>query len=725
MKDEFASDLNFANIIHAVLIRTDRIGIIQNISIPELPDGYQFFSAKDIPGKKEITILNYNIPVFAIDTIEFVGQVIGILVGADKSVLLELQKQFDVQVASTDDNLSEKNFYEYPILSERSFEFGTPEEIFADSHNSISSSLTFESRYHNRSETACVQVIHSKAETLSVYLATQWPYCVAETVSSVLGVPKDKIDINGQNFGEHLNSLVWFPALLACQCAVAAVLSDKNIALHLSRVEDYDFTTCSPKVIVKHTSVVSNFEKILATNISVQIDAGAFNPVIDEMILQMLTVAVSIYEIPNLHISVTAYRTHSKPTDFFGGLGENFVINALEKHMNEIANKRNISPVEFRLENINKENKKVGGKILLDDIFDFEGVLKDTCKASDYHRKYHAYKLLNSQTYNEAKTSLRGIGLATGLQYSGINSFIKRGVNYSVELTVGTDGKATVKIVDSNSELNKLFAKQISTQLGIDESNIKFVDYDEKDFNIIKTMENNVLYLTSLVQKCCDTMQKLRFRNPLPITVKKKFRVAKNKDWNPVTLEGVPFMSETAGACVVELELDPIFYTVNIKHIWLAAAPGAIFKKQAVIEKIRKEAQNCISQLTIENSSESAFSQYRILNIADAPSISVSLLQSDEKNAIYKGVENIANNLVPAAFASALEQIFLQNEELLVSVPITKEKIYNAILQMHETAAAHENTEQTNAEDQQATDIKTNAEEQAPASNNSEDKNDH
>lgn len=102
------------------------------------------------------------------------------------------------------------------------------------------------------------------------------------------------------------------------------------------------------------------------------------------------------------------------------------------------------------------------------------------------------------------------------------------------------------------------------------------------------------------------------------------------------------------------------------------------------MQKIKKEIQNCISQLTIENSSTAKFFQYRLLSCADVPNINVTILQSDEKNAIYKGVENIANNLVPAAFASALEQIFIQSEEILFSLPVTQEKIYDTILRIQE-----------------------------------------
>ena len=98
MTNEFSSDLHFADMCEAVLIRAKHVGKLKNIIIPELPSGYAFFSAKDIPGEKEIKIFNYTIPVFAFDTVAFVGQPVGILIGAEKSVLVDLRKNFKVLV---------------------------------------------------------------------------------------------------------------------------------------------------------------------------------------------------------------------------------------------------------------------------------------------------------------------------------------------------------------------------------------------------------------------------------------------------------------------------------------------------------------------------------------------------------------------------------------------------------------------------------------------------
>lgn len=696
MKKEFASDLNLSDIYEAVLIRGHSVGTIEEIIVPELKEGFAFFSAADIPGKKEIQIFNYSVPVFAYHKIEYPGQAVGILIGEEKSDLLELAKLFEVKVISeaSSENSSEANKMEsekkeaeqYRLLSERTFEFGSCEKVFNEAseqdNSACTSTLEFERRYHNRSESACVKVTHLKKNSFAIYLATQWPYSVAESIASVLDISKNDISINSTNFAEHMNSLVWFPSLLACQCAVAASLSGKNISLSFSRAEDYSYTSSSPHVIVKHKTVLNSLGKFQAMQVTVLLYVGAFNPLIDEMILQILTVAVSIYDIPNLRVHICAYTSNTKPTDFFAGLGEDYILNALEKHINEIAFKKDISPIELRLLNINHENKKVGGKISLSATFDFGNLLNTVCEASDYNRKYYANKFLNEQSVHEAKTRVRGIGLATGLQCSGINSFIKRGVNYSVEMTITTDGKALVTVVDCNDDLKKIFAKKISHKLGIDESNIKFIDADEKDFNIIKTMENNIVYMSSLVDRCCSSIERQRFRKPLPITVKRRFQLTKSKNWDPKTLEGIPFVSQTPGACVIELELNPSLYKVKVKNIWLAVAPGAVLKKEVIIEKIKKEIQNSISQLISENACAKNFLQFRLLNITDAAPMHVYVLEANDKDSIYKGVENIASNLVPAAFASALEQIFIHNTDISFSMPLTQEKIYNKIIEI-------------------------------------------
>ena len=98
MDKTFVSDLEFENQEWACLIRSsDADAKIIDIEIPDLPEGFSFFSAKDIVGKNSISFLKTEVPVFADEKIEYAGQAVGILTGPDKKKLLELSNLFQIR----------------------------------------------------------------------------------------------------------------------------------------------------------------------------------------------------------------------------------------------------------------------------------------------------------------------------------------------------------------------------------------------------------------------------------------------------------------------------------------------------------------------------------------------------------------------------------------------------------------------------------------------------
>ena len=62
--------------------------------MPELPEGYYFISAKDIPaqGKNELWMIAKDWRCFAEDYVLYVGETIGLVVGPDRSVLKRIYR---------------------------------------------------------------------------------------------------------------------------------------------------------------------------------------------------------------------------------------------------------------------------------------------------------------------------------------------------------------------------------------------------------------------------------------------------------------------------------------------------------------------------------------------------------------------------------------------------------------------------------------------------------
>ena len=90
---KFTDDISFPDMLFAVTLRsTVSRGKIKSIKLPELPEDYYFFSAKDLKGENVVNIIFSDWPVFAERRINYYGETIGLLIGPDKAVLEELAK---------------------------------------------------------------------------------------------------------------------------------------------------------------------------------------------------------------------------------------------------------------------------------------------------------------------------------------------------------------------------------------------------------------------------------------------------------------------------------------------------------------------------------------------------------------------------------------------------------------------------------------------------------
>ncbi len=98
----FYSDYFRDGLLYAKLIRSPAsTGSVKSITVPELPEGYAFFTADDIPGKKEFTINKTQIKLFGYGYVTYTGEPLGILVGPDKytvdRLIDEVSVFFDIE----------------------------------------------------------------------------------------------------------------------------------------------------------------------------------------------------------------------------------------------------------------------------------------------------------------------------------------------------------------------------------------------------------------------------------------------------------------------------------------------------------------------------------------------------------------------------------------------------------------------------------------------------
>lgn len=101
LSKNFFIDCEKNDMLYAALVRSPEAGgKITNINFSDLPEGYFFFSARDIPGINYITTMGVKTRIFCNEKVHYKGQPVGIVAGPDlfevRRIAKEIQITFDI-----------------------------------------------------------------------------------------------------------------------------------------------------------------------------------------------------------------------------------------------------------------------------------------------------------------------------------------------------------------------------------------------------------------------------------------------------------------------------------------------------------------------------------------------------------------------------------------------------------------------------------------------------
>ena len=412
----YYSDCRKANMLHAAIVRSPTVtGRVTGISIPNLPEGYFLYTAKDIPGKKQIKENNVSLNIFTSSSISYSGEPLGIIVGPNEYKVKELRDSanlnFDIsdlesaleQVihkskpthTSSDitdlvlaynklpslDSVIDSKRYETKIekkIADRIIKIGlfkekSFQEIFdelKEKDETITKvSGTYKQKFSNPQwqETDGAFAYYENGE-LHVYTPTKWIISVQKSLSECLEIPTEKIFVHKTiSSGLNANGL-WRTTQLAIQTAVAAVQSKHPVKLMLSQTEQQKFMSPNIETEFTFNTLVTKSGLIKAIKIDINVDVGLNNPFAKEIADRLSIAVCNYYKIKNLNINTTVSTSRNPPTSIFIKRIDSEAFFAIENHLQQIANEINILPVELRLLNKNQE--------VADFPFDIE--LKDT-----------------------------------------------------------------------------------------------------------------------------------------------------------------------------------------------------------------------------------------------------------------------------------------------------------------------------------------------------------
>ena len=702
MIEQFVSDLTFEGQQYAVIVRAPvSSGIISAVHLPPLPEGYAFYGAAQIPGQKTIDIFEHSLPLFAADEIEYKEQAVGILTGDNEATLETLRKDITIELEPIPEDTFEAGrthtLFDYPIVAREARTAGDIDSIFETASSTIFSSLKIASQYAVRSEPFSAVTVF-REDGIDVYVPTQWPFHVRTAVAKATGLAEEAVVVHPTQTGETFNELLWYPSILACQCAVAAVLQRNTVSLNLSPEESRAAAPKTPEMIIEHQSALSDTHSIAAMQISIIVNAGAYCPLIGTILKQMTAAALGPYTVPNYRIEVRASKTADGLIDIFEGWGDYYVSNALENHINKIIQDYNLSPAEWRAKNMPDNYGAV-----------FSNLFEVLTGKSDFICKHAAYNVFNRGKTDKRDGRWRGIGLAAGFQYGGCAADF----TYTAELTLDIHNQLSIKAEPAEDDLKKVIRKLAAKKLDIAESDITFAGLTTADMNESgpATAGNTIGIVLPLIEQCLSDLQEQRFRNPLPISILKSTQAPQQDVSQPNTpradipqpsvppldapqpdvpsaenktgKNSIPFISQTPAACIIELELDTVCYEIQIRKVWFACRPGKIYEKKQILNYLRKNIAAALSRTAKEalpqsgtDASPLPYSEYRLMLPTEMPPLSVDI---PERGNSMSAFDSCVLNILPAAYLAALNQILLRVPARIDTLPIRTERLFKAL----------------------------------------------
>jgi CO/xanthine dehydrogenase Mo-binding subunit len=473
---QYIDDITLPNMWHGATVRsTIARGRIKSITYsPEIAwSEYTIVTAADIPGENTIIHLTKDHPCLAAEYINHPAEPILLLAHPEKSALLAalaaihidyeeypgvftiedselgaagdeakiiwhgddpkhhapntfktyLMQKGDEPLADAD---LEAVFAYADFIVEGEYRTGAQEQLYIENNGIIAEA--------HRAPSGAL-------ESVTVSGCMQCPYYVVHALELVFNLPAEKCRVIQTETGGAFGGKEDFPSVIGSHAALLAMKSGHPVKITYDRAEDLIATTKRHPSRTRHRTAVSREGKLLAGQIEVVIDGGAYVTLSPVVLSRACIHAPGPYHWPHLTVRAKAMATNVAPHGAFRGFGAPQSLFALERHMDKIAKVVGLSPEELRRRNFLETGMKTATGQHLTDKVDMQHLLTRALAESNYHAKRAEF-----DRTNPTSTIKRGMGFAAFMHGSGFTGSGERRLNSLVKIEITAEGRPNILV---------------------------------------------------------------------------------------------------------------------------------------------------------------------------------------------------------------------------------------------------------------------------------------
>ena len=344
----YIDDITLPNMLYGATVRSQiPRGKIKKITFgPGIPwDEFVVVSAKDIPGKNYIALIEDDQPCLADGVVNHPEEPILLLAHPDKHLLPKavaavsieyepLPAVFTIEESERQTEIiwgADNTFKTYLIQK------GDVDAIWEKADFIVEGEYFTGAQEQLYIETNGMIAQFDPEQGVTVWGSLQCPYYVHKALMALCDLPEEKVRVVQTETGGAFGGKEEYPSMIAAHAALLAMKSGRPVKIIYDRAEDMVATTKRHPSRTRHRTAVSKDGKILGGEIEFTIDGGAY-ATLSSVVLSRGTIhAGGPYYWPSVRVRAKAVATNAPPHGAFRGFGAPQCLFAMERHMDRIA----------------------------------------------------------------------------------------------------------------------------------------------------------------------------------------------------------------------------------------------------------------------------------------------------------------------------------------------------------------------------------------------------
>ena len=690
----YVCDMTLPDMLYAYMVRsTVSRGKIKAIHLPEMPEGYYFISAKDIPakGKNELWMIMKDWRCFADEYVLYYGETIGLVVGPDRTVLKDLTAQIKIDyeemmpAVTIDDAINcvggpffpEKNSN---VMCELFCEKGRPmDEVFAEADEIFEETIEtpYQEHVHLETNGAIVDMEDGK---FVFYASAQCPFYIRKSVAGLLDIPPEDIIVRQATTGGAFGGKEHFPDALCGPLLVAENIIRKPIKMIFDREEDTQFSVKRhPSKCIYKTAIKDG--KITGVKGHIYYNCGAYLSSSYVVLQRGVFHGNGVYTFPSTYLKGEGMATNMFPSDAFRGFGAPQTIFAVETHLDHIAHHLGVDPLELKMQYIAKKGDETTTNGHIIEEVKLPEMLDVICRESDYWRKAREY----------TPGCGKGIGVAL---YNHGGAFTGNGEQAIIKAharLVRTGNKVSIQV--GSTEMGQGFKTSLrkicAATLGISIDDVEYLDPDTS--KVVDSgptaASRSTMVVGRLVERAAQEMKERWDEGD--ITTEVEYEHPEGYPWDQATFRGDAYLGYGWGAVIVEVEADKLTNEIKTVGIWSSHEIGKAIDELIVHGQInggimQSLGYGAMEKLEVKNGrfKQKSMSDYVIPTSMDFPKQFYHIQDNPYPWGPYgaKGMGELVFNGASAAYVDAVERAL---NTRFNAIPIPPEDIEEALKNVH------------------------------------------